>query len=292
MMRSRHLLLLLILLLGFGSGISHVEGETYVRDVRGRKVRCGSFSRIVSLAPNITEILFFTKAGSLLKGVTRFCNYPAEANLIEKIGGIYDPDVEKIISLDPDIVIATKDGNPRQAVDFLEGAGIPGFVINPRNMEEILAAMENIACLTGAPGDIFKRIDSLRAELKRGNGRREEKKARVLFLVSQRPLIAAGKRTFIDEMIERAGGINVAGRYDLSYPRLGVEDILSLSPDLIFWVPSMGGQSGEGQLDRLRSILKSDAIELIPVDSDIYTRPGPRLFEGMVEMEKIINRPR
>ncbi len=274
------------------AGVAYAGGDTHVVDVRGRTFRCGSYRRIVSLAPNITEILFFVEAQGLIRGVTRFCNYPEEAKKIEKVGGINDVDVEKIISLDPDLIIATKDGNPRRVVDFLEAASIPSFVINPRNIKEILDSMEKIACLSGASADVFAKIQSIRGEFlqlkRRGSGRG----ARVLFLVSRSPMIAAGKDTFINEMIHLSGGINVVENFDISYPRLGVEGILSLSPDIIFAVTSMGGGVGDGQLMRVRDIAGEERIEVIAVDPDIYTRPGPRLFQGMREIEDILNRAR
>lgn len=223
-------------------------------------------------------------------GVTKFCNYPEDARRIENVGGLFDPDLEKIISLYPDLVIATKDGNPWHAVNFLENAGIPSFVINPRNMEGILRSMESIACVAGAPGDVFERIGVLREKLTRQNPSPGEGEVRVLFLVSQNPMIAAGKSTYIDEMIFRVGGVNVAGHLGSSYPRLEIEDVLSLNPDIVFWVSSMGGTTGKGQLQRVEDIIGSGTIEFIPVDSDIFTRPGPRLFEGMGTIEKNIRR--
>jgi iron complex transport system substrate-binding protein len=280
---------LLIFSFLFGAGVSQAGGNIIVRDARGKTFRCGAYSRIVSLAPNITEILFFVKAEGLVKGVTRFCNYPEEAASIEKIGGISDVDVEKIISLDPDLVIATKDGNPRRAVDFLEGAAIPSFVINPRNIKETLDTMEKVACLSGAPADVFSKIDSMRRDLAGFARTRSGRKARVLFLVSQSPMIAAGRGTFINEMINLSGGINVVEQIDFSYPRLGIEGILSLSPDVIFWVTSMGENVSAGQLERVEDILGSDQIKTIAVDPDIYTRPGPRLFEGMREIGEILS---
>lgn len=274
------------------AGVAYAGGDTHVVDVRGRTFRCGNYYRIVSLAPNITEILFFVKAQGLLKGVTRFCNYPEEAKKIEKVGGISDVDVEKIISLEPDLIIATKDGNPRRVVDFLEAASIPSFVINPRNIEEIIDSMEKIACLTGGSIDVFGKIESIRGEFMLRRRRESGGGPRVLFLVSRSPMIAAGKDTFINEMILFSGGINVVEDFDISYPRLGVEIILSLSPDIIFAVTSMGGEVGDGQLKRIRDIAGRGRIQIIAVDPDIYTRPGPRLFQGMREIEEILDRAR
>lgn len=263
-----------------------------MRDARGKTFRCGEYSRIVSLAPNITEMLFFVEAGRLVKGVTRFCNYPGEAVGIEKVGGIYDIDVEKVVSLDPDLVIATKDGNPRQAIDFLSEAAIPSFVINPRNIREIIDTMENVACLAGASADVFAKIDSLRTDLAAFARRRPEAKSRVLFLVSQSPMVAAGKGTFINEMVLLSGGINVVEHFELSYPRLDVETILSLSPDVIFRVSSMGGEGSTDQLEKVERIIGEDRIEIYTVAPDIYTRPGPRLFKGIREISEILSRLR
>lgn len=271
-------------------GVSPAKMGESVIDVRGKLLSCGNHTRIVSLAPNITEILFFVGAGRYIKGVTKFCNYPAEAEIIEKIGGIYDPDIEKIIALEPDLVIATKDGNPKKYVEFLQEAEVETFVIDPRNMTEILSSMDKIACLTGASPDVYLKIRSLGDGLERLRGKERTREISVLFLLSSQPLIGAGKGTFIDELIVLAGGVNVLEDMGLPYPRLGIENVLAMSPHVIFWVTSMGEPAQAGPLKKIREIAGDDRVEIVPVDPDVYTRPGPRLFEGLQELSGVIGR--
>jgi iron complex transport system substrate-binding protein len=201
---------------------------------------------------------------------------------------MFDPDVEKIMTLEPDLVVATRDGNPKRVIEFLEKTGIPCFVIEPQTMEKILQAIGKIALLVGSGSSSMERINILKAEYRSIKRAGSEKPPRVLFLVSPSPLMGAGKGTFIDEIIRFAGGENVLSSSVVEYPHLQVEDIVSYAPELIFYVTRMGFLGGEGLLKKIESILGDGRPRFIPLDPDIYTRPGPRLFKGLKEMRGYI----
>ncbi len=263
-------------------------GEREVVDVRGVPLPLKQYKRIVSLAPSITEILFFVGAGDRVMGVSKFSNYPEHARSLPQVGGMFDPDVEKIMTLGPDLVVATRDGNPKRVITFLEKTGIPCFVIEPQTLEKILQAIEKIALLVGPRSSPMERIKSLKAGYRGIKPPGTGTSPRVLFLVSPYPLMGAGKGTFIDEIIRYAGGENVLSSSVVEYPHLQVEDIVSYAPDLIFYVTRMGFLGGEGLLKKIESILGDGRSRFIPLDPDIYTRPGPRLFKGLMEMRGYI----
>ena len=257
------------------------SGERVVRDTRGHSFRVGRYERIVSLAPNISEILFFAGVGERVVGVTRYCNYPSEVLSLPKIGGISDPNLEKIIALDPELVIATKDGNPAWVIRLLEEGGIPCFVINPRTMDDILRDINKIALLTAASEKGKARIRRLGKEFSSLAGTENGEGVKVLFLYASSPLVGAGKGTFIDEVIGRAGGKNVLSNYRVPYPRLGLEEILSLHPEALFYVTGMDSGEGASSIARIESMMSGEKVKIVPLDSDMFTRPGPRLFRGL-----------
>src|SRR3990172_9537963 len=122
-----------------------------LKDDRGVTVRLAAPPRrIVSLAPSLTEIVFLLGRDGSLVGVTRFCNVPAAASGLPKIGGVSDPAVERIVALSPDLVLCTTDGNPRDKVRALEEMGIPCFAVAPQNLDAVFTAIERVGALLGA----------------------------------------------------------------------------------------------------------------------------------------------
>ena len=256
-------------------------------DALGREVRVPKHPRrIVSLAPAITEILFAAGAGAQVAGVTRFCNHPAEADALPEVGGFADPDVERIARLAPDLVIATADTVTRDRFDALVALGIPAYVTDASDFAGVAASIRGVADAAGhrAEGEALAaafeaRLEAVRARV---TGRAPR---RVLFLFQADPAIAAGTRTFIDEMLRTAGGENVAASAPTSYPRLGLEGIVALSPEVI--VTTMPETA-----ERLRELLEGGPLEsrrIVPVDADLVERPGPRLVEGLERVAAILH---
>ncbi|NNG46549.1 MAG: ABC transporter substrate-binding protein, partial [Deltaproteobacteria bacterium] len=133
-------------------------------DDRGVSVRLAAAPRrVVSLAPNLTEIVFLLGQEEKLVGVTRYCNYPLRAAALPRIGGIVDPDVERIVAADPDLLLCTTDGNPKERVQILEEMGIPCFAVGPQNLEAIFKTLERVGALLGVPEKGRKEASALRA---------------------------------------------------------------------------------------------------------------------------------
>ena len=143
-----------VVLLAFWSAGSAIAADRFplaMKDDRGVAVRLlAPPRRVVSLAPSLTEIVFLLGRDGSLVGVTRFCNVPAAASGLPKIGGVSDPDVERIVALSPDLVLCTTDGNPRDKVRALEEMGIPCFAVSPQDLEAVFTAIERIGVLLGA----------------------------------------------------------------------------------------------------------------------------------------------
>ena len=255
------------------------------KDDRGVVVRLPAAPRrIVSLAPSLTEIVFLLGRDSFLAGVTRYCNYPPRASSLPKVGGVSDPDIERIIALSPDIVLCTTDGNPREKIRALEEMGIPCFAVSPQDLDAVFAAIERIGVLLGDPDRGRKEAEALRARARRARtaaGVKAGSVPSVLFVVSTVPVIAAGNGTFMDELIRLAGGRNAAAAYSGRYPRLSVEQLVATRPDVIFVAGMTGVERFPNEVTRWKEVpaFREDAV--VTLDGDIVTRPGPRLVAAL-----------
>ena len=227
-MNSRHaryrylnsLLILLCLLLWV---VPRVRGETF-EDSLGRIVSLKAPpQRIVSLAPSLTEILFFLGLGHRVVGVTRFSSYPPAAALKPKVGTYVNLNIEKIISLGPDLVIGTVDGNESGTVGMLEEAGLQVFIVNPRNVGEVIETVSKLGRLCGANerAAAQSRILQTRVDhILEKTGQRE--KPLVFLQINLRPIIAVNGQTYHHDLIRLAGGINMTRNDPMYYPRISL----------------------------------------------------------------------
>lgn len=282
MKQKRIFVLLLLIILLMCS--SYTVAATFTDDL-GRKVELSKTpERIISLAPSITETLFYLGLGDKVVGVTDFCNYPAEARKKTSVGWIINPNVEKIISLKPDLVFATAEGNRSDIVDTLERVKIKVYVMNPSSLEDVLRGITAAGALSGQGviakqkvAELNHRIDVIK---KRGDG---FKKVRVLYLVSTEPMITVGPGSFIHNIIEIAGGENIAFRSSTRYPRIEMEEIVLQDPEVIIVPPDLKDYLLSWK-KRWGGISAIKHNRIYTIDSDIISRPGPRIVVGLEEM--------
>ncbi|MBI5574907.1 MAG: ABC transporter substrate-binding protein [Deltaproteobacteria bacterium] len=260
------------------------------KDDRGVAVRLRAApQRIVSLAPSLTEIVFLLGQEGRLAGVTRYCNYPPQAASLPKIGGIADPDVERIVAARPDLVLCTTDGNPKDKIRALEEIGIPCFALSPQDLGGIYAAVERTGALLGVPGRGKREADALRNRAAAAARGKRGISPRVLFAVSTSPIIAAGKGTFMDELLALSGGSNAAAAFAGRYPRLTTESLFAARPDLIFIAAMEGVERFPDEVTRWKEIPAFRDGEVLSLDGDLVTRPGPRMVAALEEVARAIN---
>jgi iron complex transport system substrate-binding protein len=252
------------------------------KDDRGVAVRLSREPRrLVSLAPSLTEIVFLLGQEKKLVGVTRYCNYPPRAETLPKIGGIADPDVERIVAAAPDLVLCTTDGNPREKVRALEQLGIPCFAAAPQDLAGIHAAIERIGEILGVPEAARREANALRARVANATHGKSGPVPNVLFVVSTSPIIAAGEGTFMDELVRLSGGRNAAAAFSGRYPRLSVENLLAVRPDVIFIAAMAGVEKFSPQVTRWREIPAFRDGAVVSLVGDLVTRPGPRMVTAL-----------
>ncbi|MBM2841017.1 MAG: Fe/B12 periplasmic-binding protein [Bacteroidetes bacterium] len=245
--------------------------------------------RVISLAPSITETLFALGAGDQVVGVTDFCNYPSEANTKNRVGGVINPNIETIISLKPDLIILSMEGNVREDFGKLSGLGVPVFVTNPRSLAGIHKSIADIGALTGRTENaerivrtMERREDSIRALSKT--------QKRALLVVSLQPLIVLGSKTFLAELLELAGGTNIAGQSASTYPTLSREAVVEANPDIVIVMSDVLKDLAEllTFFPEWKDLAAIRNHHVFRVNSDIISRPGPRATDGLMALYRII----
>jgi iron complex transport system substrate-binding protein len=265
-----------------------------VKDEAGREV---AFpfppKRFVSLAPNITEILFSLGLDEEIVGVSIHCNFPERAKGKVRVGSYISLDFEKITYLKPDLIIATGAGNTRDMVDRLGKLGFQTYVIYPKNFEDILKSIAHIGQVVNREKEARMIIEGMRKksqkviELTKGLPR-----PKVFIQIGDAPIVTVGKGSFADDLIRLAGGENIAGKEKEVYPRFGMEEILKRSPEVIV-ISSMNPKGDYQRIlqewARWKTIpaVKNGRIHLI--DSDLIDRPSPRIIEGLEEIAKVLH---
>lgn len=249
--------------------------------------------RIVSLAPQLTEILYALGLGENIAGVTIFCDYPPEAKEKPKIGGMSNPSLEAVVSLRPDIVMMSTDGNPKEFQSRLEALKINHYVFTARRIHELPDAIREI----GRVLELENRAETLAGRIqatleKYGKADRPERPLKVLFIVWPEPLIVAGPETAADDAILLLGHDNIAHGAALNYPKYSIEAVIRQGPDVIV-IGGMGQKDMEevsaGLLGRLKSTPAVMAGRVYYA-GDGLMRLGPRVVDGMEELAEILNR--
>jgi iron complex transport system substrate-binding protein len=269
-------------------------GERSLTDEAGRRVKVPlSAKRIISLAPSTTEILFAMGLRQEIAGVTNFCDYPEDVSTRPRIGGFVNPDVEKIVSLKPDLIIAITDGNRWETIERLSNLGFPVYTVDPKGFDGVIRTIRNM-------GEIIGKEEESRALIRRMMERKEKivtltrplPKPAVFFQVGDAPVITVGKGTLANDLIRLAGGRSISENEPLSYPPYGIETILSKAPEIIIF-SSMDNRKNYSDLIRKwqawKSIpaVKSNSIYVI--DSNLVDRPAPRIVEGLEALARIIH---
>ena len=265
-----------------------------IRDQLGRRISVPAQPRrIVSFAPSITEIVFALEQGQRLVGATRFSNFPPGAAQLPRVGSYVRLDIERIVALNPDLCIATKDGNPRAVIERLQSLKIPVYVVNPHNLDTILETIREIGAILNAGDRALTLTSTMAGRIQKVSSRvgRIDRRPRVFFQIGISPIVSVGTGTFIHELIELAGGQNLA-RGKVAYPRFSREQVLALEPDVII-ITSMSRQAvfEEVKADWRRwphmPAVRDDRIYL--VDSDLFDRPSPRLVDGLELLSRLIH---
>jgi iron complex transport system substrate-binding protein len=237
--------------------------------------------RIISLSPNITEIIFALGAGDELVGVTTFCNFPPEAAKITKVGGVLDPNYETMVSLTPDVVIVLK--SQQQRTVELQELGLKTFVVANETLQDVFESITSIGELLGRQ----KEAASLRADMESCMNAIRDKvaaleKRRVAFVFEHsrgtlQDIYVAGKGNFINELLDMAGGYNVFADVGIGYPQINLEAFIERKPEVIFDATQDGGDP----YTVFKDLESMRGLRIYFCYNDFNQVPGPRLVDSL-----------
>lgn len=264
-----------------------------VTDQTGRRVVLPALpARIVSLVPSVTEILFSIGAQDRLVGVTDFCDYPAEARRKPRVGGMLAPSLEGMVSLKPDLVVATTAGNRHETFEQLDRLRIPVYVVNPVTVADVLDLLVRLGRLTDRGAAADRAVAALRERIRTVAARVDGRpRPRVLYVLWPDPLIVPGRGTLVSELIGLAGGESVTADGGRGYPRYSLEAALARNPEVIV-LASHGPQQSplmRAKWERFGQVPAIVAGRLHTIDGDLTHRYGPRIVDGLERLARLIH---
>ncbi len=294
---SRHPLIFLVLLFALLAP-ARAEQEQIIRDDRGRPFVLPESPpiRIISLTPNITEILFALGRGGNIVGVTRFCDFPPEARRIREVGGLVDPNIEIILSLKPDLIIAFR-GNPLRVLDRLQDLGFPVFVLDiGDDLESLFSLLSTIGMITRSEKEATRLSVSLKDQMSAivaKLGEIEEKRRAFVLLHSQ-GLWTCGGESYLNDILAKAGITNIAASVPKKWFLYNRERLIRDNPEVIivmakseadfekarFWLTS------QAHLDDVAAVKSG---EIVPLDEDAASRFGPRLIKVLEHLARTLH---
>ncbi len=264
-----------------------VSGEDHrlVKDGLGREVRVPKkVTRVISLAPNLTEMVFAVGAGSKLVGVTTYCNYPDEAKIIEKVGDTLTANIERIITLKPDVVLISTASQLETFTEVLDRQGISVYVTDPDSMQNVFESLRNIGDLLGSSETALsvakgleRRVDEI--------GPPPTVRPKVFVQISKEPLFTIGGTSFLTEVVEKAGGTSATKEMSSAYPKISKENALSSDPDIIILSDSDDNRE-PNKIFSSSTAVRSQRI--LRMNADILARPGPRTVDALEQIADFI----
>lgn len=262
-----------------------------VTDQRGRSLTLPRApQRIVSVAPSNTELLFALGLGDQVIAVTSDCNYPPEAAAKEKIGD-FKPSIERIAALAPDLVVAVRDLQP-DTISKLDEAAVPVLVLDPYTWDALFEAIELLGEATGTERKARELVEEMKSKREQVRGQTKDlsqhERPKVMVEIGDQPLMLAGPGTFVDQLIEDAGGRNIAAGARVEWAQFSPEAVVEANPDVILTTIE-----GDAQKVRARegwqSVTAIETGRVHEVDPDLVLRPGPRLLLGLRQMLALLH---
>jgi len=266
-----------------------LPGQTRTfNDELGREIKV-SFppQRIVSLAPSVTEILFALGLEDRIAGVTSYCDFPEAAKSKEKVGDTLNPNPERLIALKPDLVVITTASQLEKLSRQLGELNIPVYVTESKTVRGVIASISKLGEVTGTTARAVVITGEMEQRVRNVENRvRSLPKPRVFYVLQTAPLITAGRNTFINNLIQLAGGESITGNETADYPQLSRETAIARAPEVIV-IPFTHGTEIVKEDDVRRDFSVTPAIRanrIVKVNPDLIDRPGPRIVDGLEQL--------
>jgi len=276
-------------------GVAGVRAEVSVSDDTGREVRLARpAQRIVSLAPHITELLFSAGAGDRLVGAVDFSDWPPAAKQLPRVGAYNAVDMERILALRPDLVVAWASGNPPALIERLRGLGLTVFLSEPRELEDVAGNLERLGRLAGTEATAQAAADAFRRRLQ---ALRERYSARapvsVFYQIWFRPLMTVNGEHLISKVIRLCGGRNVFADLPALVPKLDMEAVLAADPQaIVAGVREPGDEAWQADWRRWPQLRAVREGHLISLPADLMQRHTVRILDGAGQLCAALERVR
>ena len=251
-----------------------------------------TYSRIVTLAPNLTELVFAAGAGELLVGVSAYSDYPAEALELPVIGDAFMIDQERLAVLQPDLLLVWDGGTPAHVVDELRASGYRAEVLRTNSLADVADAITRIGELTGRTGSAQAAASSFESRLqalRESHGTRPS--ITVFYQVSARPLYTVNGQHFLSELIELCGGSNIFADLGELAPTIDAEAVVERDPE-VFLAGSDAGDDAFVEWERWPQIAANRYGNLYRVPGDLVSRATPRLADGAAVLCDVLDEAR
>ncbi|MBI4469938.1 MAG: cobalamin-binding protein [Acidobacteria bacterium] len=263
------------------------------RDDLGREIELNRPpERIISLAPNITEILYELGLGDRVVGVTTYCDHPPEAAQKEKIGDTINPNLERIVSLRPDLVLLSTASQLQSFDTQLRARQIPVYAVDDHSVASVTRAYEQIGRLTGDPILAKTKADRFNEQIRTIEQRtRHLKPIRVLLVIQTEPLMVPGERSFVTEMIRMAGGESITTDAVRDYAQFSVETVIERAPEVIV-IPGSAPEPRRLPGYEWAQLSQTPAMKhhrVYALHGDLLMRPGPRLVVGLEDLAAVLH---
>jgi len=262
--------------------VFNASAQVVVRDDYGHELKLGKpAERIVSLAPHLTELLYAAGAGPRPVGAVDFSDFPAAARALPRVGSDARIDLEAVLALRPDLVVAWPNAGSLRAVDRLAEVGVPVFRSEPRELDDIARTLERLGRLAGSEPQADAAAAAFRARAaalqRRYAGAR---KVRVFYQIWDRPLLTVNGAHIISKVIGVCGGENVFAAAPLLVPEVDREAVLRANPEAIVASGSNDAQPQWLEMWRLRGLAAADRGQLYAIPADLIQRHTPRILDG------------
>lgn len=271
------------------------SGAAEIIDDEGNLVRLEKpAKRIISLAPSLTELVYAAGAGSRLIGVVEYSDYPASADSLPVVGRFDGLDIERILELKPDLIVAWQSGNPKSSITQLKNLNLKVYVAEPKNLSSIASHIEKLSVLTGTESRAqiaIQEFNSIYGELKRRYNNKS--KVKIFYQLWDRPIITVGGNELINDIIELCGGENIFGDLPQLAPKIDQESVLIRNPKVI--VASGSNTERPQWLDewklwpQLTAVAEENLYFIIP---ELLQRHTPRALLGTRQMCEYIDQAR
>jgi len=272
--------------------MANIAPRTFVDDLDRKLYLAKPPTRIVSLAPSITEILFAIGLDEEIIGVTDFCNYPPAALTKPKVA-YSQPNIEALVALEPQLVLAPPSFLRADLLAKLEQLKIPTFILESKTVEGIFGHIQLLGRMLGRSPEANAFAAAMRKQVANVTSKVEgRRRPTLLYVLNSEPLITVGPGSFIHHLIEQAGGRNAAERANAPYPRLTMEEVLTQNPEiLLFPIGEYEGipQAEQDRWKRWDTLRAVQEGKLFQIQSDLLNRPGPRVIEGLRHLVKLLH---